>query len=231
MALFGNTVALEACPAKTAESVSYTATFLVLGWLLASNYSEVFGTEAANQPFITESALIANIEPSQSNADAELIPTTKSVSLSSNTTDNTATELPYADENLTPSVVADLPVWHANLDLSQLPLPHAALTPLDREEWASHLSIAEEFQAQVSFDLPEIEARYVFEPLFGPELAVNDLSGESTTIREITVTGIEAERSRSRPENIRRPEIPRAYRAADIQRSLILPPRIQALRP
>ena len=38
MPLFKEPVALEACPAKTAESISYTATFAVLGWLLVSNY-------------------------------------------------------------------------------------------------------------------------------------------------------------------------------------------------
>ena len=38
MPLFKEQVALEACPAKTAESVSYAATIAVLGWLLVSNY-------------------------------------------------------------------------------------------------------------------------------------------------------------------------------------------------
>ena len=48
MPLFKEPVALEACPAKTAESVSYAATFAVLGWLLVSNYSVLASKQAEN---------------------------------------------------------------------------------------------------------------------------------------------------------------------------------------
>ena len=50
MQLYKDKLALEASPAKTAETASYGATFAVLGWLLLSNYSE-FGY--AEQPIVS----------------------------------------------------------------------------------------------------------------------------------------------------------------------------------
>ena len=60
---------------------------------------------------------------------------------------------------------------------------------------------------------------------------VSNTSGETRLIRGITVKGTEADRLTNRPGNIYRPQIPRPYRAQEIQRSFALPLRIQALRP
>ena len=50
MQIYKDKLALEASPAKTAETASYGATFAVLGWLLLSNYS---GFGYVKQPIVS----------------------------------------------------------------------------------------------------------------------------------------------------------------------------------
>ena len=78
--------------------------------------------------------------------------------------------------------------------------------------------------------LPLIDTAYLFDTQSASEMASNT-SGEAGLVREVMVKGAEADRLKNRPANIHRPQIPRPYRAQEIQRSFVLPPRIQALRP
>ena len=253
MPLFKEPVALEACPAKTAESVSYTATFAVLGWLLVSNYSGLTSKKA-------EDASVANT--SAGNAPETSLPDTRldylATYIDSYSTNEGSSESSTAffagEESQKPievsesvdSRLAELSAWHAELDQSR---PIQLSGRYDRHErtlgntnWHNLTpSLAQQytetFPADLQLSLPLAVVDYPLDNFALEEglEASKDLAStepsSSAEIREITVTGAEAERFASRPSHIQRPQVPRAFRALDAQRSLILPPRIQALRP
>lgn len=242
MPLFKNTVALEACPAKTAESISYGAIFAVLGGLLVSNYSG-FG----------------QVEPDDQSVASTPSPSTETSITAAPLLNRPAAylnrealnELPVAavtldqQEAQTSNFVTPAPAWHAEIEQFQQfqqfeSQPHQRA--FTTAPWSSHAGEADQqikgFINILDLDLPLpiagsgylADAKAATENDINGGLVGNAL-GATELIREITVTGEEAERQLNRPENIQRPQIPRPYRAQEIQRSLILPPRIQALKP
>lgn len=227
MPIFRDTVAQEACPAKTAESISYVATFAVLGWLLVSNYSSSVGNSGQDfQPLASSTTAPLDTVTLL----APTLTTAKIASLSSPQTE--------ADSD---NFIVSAPVWHAALEqFPQLESQtyHRVFSPAG---WASQsdeinrLQIGGEIDAlPLSLSLVDVEYLLSSQADFvlntSDELTQNALA-EAKPIQEITVTGTETNRLSRRPDNTQRPQIPRPYRAQDIQRSLVLPPRIQALRP
>ncbi|MFT7471780.1 MAG: hypothetical protein ACI8XU_001676 [Kiritimatiellia bacterium] len=234
MQIYKDTLALEACPAKTAETVSYGATFAVLGWLLLSNYS---GFGYAEQPIVSSTS-----------------PSGNSITPTEYLVNKAAADIEVEDFNETPFSAAILiqaetessnfvttpPSWHADLDPYQQYEGQTHQRAFSTVGWNDHTSGAGQqiagFLEELVLPLPLIDTAYLFDAKGFSEMASNgDLAsntlGETELVREITVKGAKADRLTNRPGNIHRPQIPRPYRAQEIQRSFVLPPRIQALRP
>lgn len=229
MHLFKEPVALEACPAKTAESVSYGATFAVLAWLLATNYLGVgFAGDPGNE------RMLAQFESTLS-SESPLGETPGTGSSDSAQPLQSFPDVQFSEPNDVDR--PDFVVWQASFDLQPEIGSRLASqsTPVlsGRPETQSPqvLSPLEELR----LPLPLIEPdTFLFDAAEGTELAstkVEGLADDSSAIGEITVFAEDAERLRARPDNINRPQIPRPLRAQQVQRSLLLPPRIQALRP
>jgi hypothetical protein len=235
MHLFKDTVAPEACPAKTAESISYGATFAVLGWLLFSNYS---GFGYAEQ----HAEAIANVElpPADTFATAESINNgTATYTQATNETPFSATTPNQLEAEIS-NFDTTLPQWHAALDPYQQYESQAHQRAFSTAPWNSQTSDADRqiaaFIEGIALPLPLIDADFLLDAQSTTENLVkgdpaSGVLGEMRLIREVTVTGTDADRLTNRPQNIQRPQIPRPYRAQEIQRSFALPPRIQALKP
>tara|TARA_B110000858_G_scaffold198526_1_gene266247 strand:+ start:10047 stop:10745 length:699 start_codon:yes stop_codon:yes gene_type:complete len=232
MPLFKDTVALEACPAKTAESIGYGATFVVLAWLLVNNYSGIGYAEQESQPL----ANMPILDPATPLISAQAAAAQEDV------TALITTSLTQADPSTqTSQFNTSPPAWHSNLSPYQ---------QLDSQAQRRTFSVAERNHRESQVDQPieghleplalplaVIDIDYAFdiqnlvEPDHSRELANTDMT-EGQLIREITVSGTETARLTARPSNIQRPQIPRPYRAEALQRSILLPPRTtQALRP
>lgn len=236
MPKYKDTVASEACPAKTAETVSYGATFAVLGWLLLSNYSGLGNTERSNQAITSPESPTADIFAAASTLGTD----TASIEflLLNEMSSSTATEnlSKLEDSNF----VTSAPAWHTDLSSFQQYETQAHQRTFSSVGWSGQASDADQqitgFIEGLELSLPLLDTSYLFDPQNtslasnNSELASNE-TGETGLVREITVTGTEADRLRNRPDNIQRPQIPRPYRAQQIQRSFVLPPRIQALKP
>ncbi len=223
MPIFRKKVALEACPAKTAESISYGATFVVLSWLLASNYSGLGNAKSDTQPLASSDSLSTKF------TDTETL----------NRIESLAITLP-PQEAESGTFDPTLPTWHSKI--RQLPLlesrPHSRVfSPTAWNEQAGAVELQFESAMEgLDLGLPLLGADYVFNPLEHsntgtPQDLASNTPTENKLVREITVTGTETRRLSTRPDNTQRPQIPRPYRAQKIQRTLVLPPRIQALRP
>lgn len=239
MPLFKDQVALEACPAKTAESVSYGATFAVLGWLVLSNYSGMgyAGASSNNVADAESDDAVLNVPSTGEQATAALAVAAASA----------ASPLPsplHSQQRLTQGVgteaamrytpLADLEAWHDSLAPQHHSFEHPRPTRFSASDWRASLSrdvqLAETYPVDLVQLSPLIETDLYYRHV---DAAAPDLVTEEndTPIHEITVTGSETERLVARPDSISRPQLPRPYRAQEIQRALILPPRIQALRP
>lgn len=232
MPIFRNTAALEACPAKTAESVSYAATFAVLGWLLVSNYPGLGSAEPDAQAVASTNSPSANTYPTTSFVDSEAQNETLTAAI--------APKQPDIGSNSS-LFVSSAPAWHSDLEQFQQFESHPHLRAFPTDAWSNQSSDADQqiegFIEGLNLALPLIDANYlfsardIFDTGIGDDLATGSEAGKNELVREITVTGTETDRLSSRPDNVLRPQIPRPYRAQEIQRSFILPPRIQALRP
>ena len=226
MHIFKDTVALEECPAKTAESVSYGAVYAVLGWLLVSNYSEI------GHPELSVSA-IANTDLPIINGALPAIITDTQIS---NKTHDTASTLHRADiETEINDFASTAPVWHTKIEQFER---HPHLRAFSTATWDTQIGDAgQQIEGLIEgLDLPLlIDANYLlnaknrFDKIIIDDLA-NNQPAKDELVSEIPVTGTETKRPSSRPEDIQRPQIPRPYRARELQRSFVLPPRIQALR-
>lgn len=239
MPLFRDKIALETCPAKTAESIAYGVTFTVLGILVLSNYSGLSHIERESPTQLSVSSPQA--------AEPKEIDQANSISgaTSSNTkladTGVAATLVPQADPLLeTNQFDTSPPAWHAALKSIQPSASYTHQRGFSVADWDGEGKDPEQqtlgFTEEFLLSLPSIEPAALLGTTSGDQFeADNVLVGNSTgkddPIREITVTGTETARSNSRPDNILRPQIPRPYRAQEIQRSFVLPPRIQALKP
>ena len=231
MQIYKDKLALEASPAKTAETASYGATFAVLAWLLISNYSE-FGY--AEQPIVIASAaslapVASIINKAAAYGEVETL----------NETSFSAAIL-HQQKAESRDFVTTPPSWHDDRALYQQHASQAHRRAFSTADWNVHTSDAGQqiagFIEELMLPIPIIEAAYLFDVTGISELVNNgelasNTSGETGLIRGITVKGAEADRLTNRPGNIQRPQIPRPYRAQEIQRSFVLPPRIQALRP
>ena len=230
MQIYKNTLALEACPAKTAETVSYGATFAVLAWLLLSNNS---GSGYAEQPIVSATSPSENsITPTESiiNSAAAYVEV------------EALTETPFSaailnqPEAESGDFVTAPPSWHADLPPYQQHEGQSHQRAFSTVDWSVHTSDSGQHitgfnQAlMLVLPLPLIDTAYLFDTKSASEMTSNT-SGEAGLVREIMVNGAEADRLTNRPASIHRPQIPRPYRAQEIQRSFVLPPRIQALRP
>ena len=231
MQIYKDKSALEASPAKTAETASYGATFAVLAWLLLSNYSE-FGY--AEQPIVIASAaslapVASIINKAAAYGEVETL----------NETSFSAAIL-HQQEAESRKHITTPPLWHADLAPYQQHESQIHQRAFSTADWNVHTSDANQqiagfFIEELALPLPLIDTAYLFDAKGTTEMASNgDLanitSDETGLVRGITVTGTEADRLTNRPGNIHRPQIPRPYRAQEIQRSFVLPPRIQALR-
>ena len=230
MQIYKDTLALEACPAKTAETVSYGATFAVLAWLLLSNYS---GSGYAEQPIVSASAgslapVASIINKPAAYGEVETL----------NETSFSAAIL-HQQEAESRKHITTPPLWHADLAPYQQHESQIHQRAFSTADWNVHTSDADQqiagFIEELALPFPLIDTVYLFDAKGTTEMASNgDLanitSDETGLVRGITVTGTEADRLTNRPGNIHRPQIPRPYRAQEIQRSFVLPPRIQALR-
>lgn len=236
MPKYKHTAALEACPAKTAETVSYGATFAVLGWLLLSNYSGLGNAERNNQAIASAEPPLADTLAATSKIGANIAsiePLTLNEMPPSTATGNLAR---LEDSNF----VTSAPAWHTDLSSYQQYESQTHQRTFSSAGWSGQTSSADQqiagFIEGLELSLPLLDTTYLFDPQSNSldgnnsELASNE-TGETGLIREITVIGTEADRLRNRPDNIQRPQIPRPYRAQQIQRSFLLPPRIQALKP
>ena len=243
MPLFKEQVALEACPAKTAESVSYAATFTVLGWLLVSNYS-VLSTEQVEDITVADTTAANSYEAGSVDARRDYLATyIGNYSASEGSSSESllplfAAEAQLESEEISESIdsqLAALSAWHSELDQSrptQLRNKHdrvAASASWHNSTRSAAQQYTQNFIADLQPSLELTELDYSLDNYALEELKAD--TGPPADIREITVTGTDAERNANRPSHIQRPQIPRAFRALEAQRSFILPPRIQALRP
>ena len=230
MQIYKDKLALEASPAKTAETASYGATFAVLAWLLLSNYSE-FGY--AEQPIVIASAASSAPAASIINKAAAYgeVETLNETSFSA--------AILHQQEAESRKHITAPPLWHADLAPYQQHESQIHRRAFSTDDWNVHTSDADQqiagFIEELELPLPLIDTVYLFDAKGTTEMASNgDLanitSGETGLVRGITVKGAEADRLTNRSGNIHRPQIPRPYRAQEIQRSFVLPPRIQALR-
>ena len=234
MQIYKDTLALEACPTKTAETVSYGATFAVLAWILLSNYS---GFGHADQPIVSATSpsgnSITSTEPIINRAAAYLEV-------------EALTETPFLavilnqPEAKSGDFVTAPPSWHADLPPYQQHEGQSHQRAFSTVDWNVHISDSGQqitgFIKELVLPLPLIDTAYLFDAQGASEMVSNgdlssNTSGEAGLVREIMVKDAEADRLTNRPGNIHRPQIPRPYRAQKIQRSFVLPPRIQALRP
>ena len=228
MQIYKDTFALEACPAKTAETVSYGATFAVLGWLLFSNYS---GSDYAEQPIASATSPSENsitqtesiISRAAAYVEVEALTETPFLAVILNQ--------PEAESS---DFVTTPPSWYADLPPYQQHEGQSHQRAFSAVDWNVHTSDSDQqikgFIKELVLSFPLIDTAYLFDTKSASEMASNT-SGEAGLVREIMVKGAEADRLTNRPANIHRPQIPRPYRAQEIQRSFVLPPRIQALRP
>jgi hypothetical protein len=234
MQIYKDTFALEACPAKTAETVSYGATFAVLGWLLLSNYS---GSDYAGQPIVSATS------PSENSiTQTESIISRAAAYVEVEVEVEALTETPFSaailnqPEAESSDFVTTPPSWYADLPPYQQHEGQSHQRAFSTVDWSVHTSDSGQHitgfnQAlMLVLPLPLIDTAYLFDTKSASEMASNT-SGEAGLVREIMVNGAEADRLTNRPASIHRPQIPRPYRAQEIQRSFVLPPRIQALRP
>ena len=212
MPIFKNTVALEACPAKTAESISYGATFAVLALLLANYYTGIGRAEQESQP-------LANT-PAGSILDqaAPLISAQVAANQNSETTLMTAS-LTQADPSTQDSLfTTSPPAWHSTLSPYQQFDSKAQQRTFSVAAWNHKESqISQPFDGYLerpALSLSLIDIDYAFdiqdfiEPDPVKELANTDVT-KSQLIREITVRGAAADRLTARPSNSQRPQIPR----------------------
>ena len=226
MQIFKDTVALEECPTKTAESISYGAVFTVLGWLLVSNYS------GAGHPELGVSA-IANTNFPMIN---EALPAVIAGTQIRSKTQDTAITLHRTDiEAEVNDFAPTAPVWHTKIKHFER---HSYLRAFSTATWGTQIGDAgQQIEGLIeSLDLPlSIDANYLLNAKNRSDtIIIDDLANNQPAtdelVSEISVTGTEAKRLSSRPENIQRPQIPRPYRARELQRSFVLPPRIQAFK-
>ena len=118
MPLFKDTVALEACPTKTAESISYGVTFAVLAGLLIDNYSGIDYSERESQSLanipaasiLDQAPHLTSPQTTASQKDAT------SLLASTNLTQLDKPNLQTAQFHTSP------PTWHAKLQPYQQPL-------------------------------------------------------------------------------------------------------------
>ena len=235
MPIFRDRVAQEACPAKTAESVSYWATFAVLGWLLIGNFSGFGDGNTDGSPTAVAAAEVAS-DTTQSSPAASMLSEYVEPSSTILLATTMPSSPPLTQETEPPkySQLAELASWHSDLGLARQAISHSGTREFSIEGWSSHpkqpMQLGEPFAEDLSLPLPLIDTDFLFRPVTGPELASVE-GNNAGPIHEITITGTEPTRLTTRPDNIRRPQLPRPYRAQEVQRSLVLPPRIQALRP
>ena len=226
MHIFKDTITVEECPAKTAESVSYRAAFTVLGWLLFSNYSGVGHPELNVRAIANIDLPIINEAPPEVIADTQIL----------NETQNTGITLHHSNiEEEINNFLSTAPVWHTEIKQFER---HSHLRAFSTATWGTQIGDAgQQIEGLIEgLDLPLlIDANYLlnaksrFDTIIIDDLA-NNQPAKDKLASEIPVTGTETKRLSSRPEDIHRPQIPRPYRARGLQRSFILPPRIQALR-
>ena len=228
MQMYKETLALEACPAKTAENVSYGATFAVLAWLLLSNYS---GSDDAEQPIVSAASPSENsiaLTESIINRAAAYV---EGEALTETLFSAAILNQPEAESG---DFVTTPPSWYADLIPYQQHEGQAHQRTYSTVDWNVHISDSGQqiigFDKELVLPIPLIDTFYLFDTKSASETASNT-SGEAGLVREIMVNGAEADRLTNRPASIHRPQIPRPYRAQEIQRSFVLPPRIQALRP
>ena len=234
MQIYKDTLALEACPVKTAETVSYGATFAVLAWLLLSNYS---GSGYAEQPIVSATS------PSENS----ITPTESIINRAASYAEVEAlTETPFSaailnqPEAESGDFVTAPPSWHADLPPYQQHEGQSHQRAFSTVDWNVHISDSGQqitgLTKELVLPLPLIDTAYIFDAKGAFERVSNGdpssiTSGESGLLREIMAKGAGADRPANRTGNIHRPQIPRPYRAQEIQRSIVRLPRIQALRP
>ncbi|MBL4573234.1 MAG: hypothetical protein JKY86_09195, partial [Gammaproteobacteria bacterium] len=125
-----DTVALETCPAQTAETISYAATFTVLGWLLLSNYSGLGHAEPLNRPVVS-----ANSPPTAiAHTPVIYSPVTYRETGTLNETPPSgiiSNQLEAESGNF----VTSPPTWHADLALSKQYESHAHPRSFSTSNW------------------------------------------------------------------------------------------------
>jgi hypothetical protein len=267
MPLFKDTVALETCPAKTAETVSYGATLLVLAGLLLANFansSHIPGTKKAASELTTASALsylrLENkSEPSviiasnaeQNPLEPEAIPTEDEYAEAS-----TNVQFPSSIDRDSSSLVFALGTLSESLEPpttnEQQPMPENSFmlqqkTGLPGFIYENTIEVAFSNQALRAFGL-DLTAEERLSPLMVASTAYtmpqnsqheemlhsgsSSASTVATEVREITVSASETERLLNRPNKIQRPRLPISSRPQPAQiKAILLPPRVQALRP
>ena len=225
---FKDTVALEECPAKTAESISYGAVFIVLGWLLVSNYSEPSHPELDARVIADTDLPIINAALPAAIAEAKIIDKTQAPVVTLNNSDIEAEISNF---------VSTAPVWHTEIEQFER---QPYLRTFSTATWGTQTSDAGQQIEGLIEDLglpqPLIVTNYLLNAKSRSETIIvdylaNNQPAKDELVSKISLTGAEIKRLSSRPEGIQRPEIPRPYRAQELQRSFVLPPRIQAFRP
>jgi hypothetical protein len=230
MQIYTDTFALEACPAKTAETVSYGATFAVLAWLLLSNYS---GSDNAVQPIVSATSPSENSIPLTESVISRAEAYLEVEALTETAFSAAILNQPEAESG---DFITTPPSWYADLPPYQQHEGQSHQRAFSTVDWSVHTSDSGQHitgfnqELMLVLPLPLIDTAYLFDTKSASEMASNT-SGEAGLVREIMVKSAEADRLTNRPANIHRPQIPRPYRAQEIQRSFVLPPRIQALRP
>ena len=228
MHIFKDTVALEECPAKTAESVSYGAVFTVLTWLLVSNYSGGDHSNIGISTIDNTDLPLINEAPPAVIFDTQLLNKTQSKVLTLKETDKEAEVNNFASKAL---------VWHTEIEQFER---HSHLRVYSASTWATQTNDPgrqiEGLIADLDWPLPIIDSNYLLnakrkpDPIIIAVLASNQPAKDELA-SEIPVTGTEIKRLSSRPDEIQRPQIPRPSRGQELKRSFVRPPRIQAFKP
>lgn len=245
MPLFRDRIALETCPAKTAESVGYGVTFAVLGWLLLGNYAGLGYAGRGNPPLSSTVPAQSAVAAPATLDQVQSIPLVAATSALTDTSGES--ELPAIFQSRPESkdessqFYISAPAWHTELESLEIIESYTHQRTLSAANWATQgdddaalPTIG--FHTEFNLPLPLIDPIELLNTappsqLAGSQLVAESSSVESDPIHEITVTGAESARLSTRADNIQRPQIPRPYRAQDLQRSFVLPPRIQALKP
>jgi len=234
MPIFNDKVALEASPAKTAESVSYGVAFSVLGWLLVSNYAVLGSGEDSIQDLAASTPTDASIALELSEA-IPLGPNREAADSAAEIRNGLAEQPILVYASVVESESRDL-LTAAPLPLELQASQNATVKrTFDLSDWKS-LNLAGESMLQIeeiALPRPSLALDYIIRDQAvgaAADLASVLITG-SEPIREITVNSDATDTLSSSRVQIPRPQIPRSYRAQDIQRSLVLPPRIQALKP